>query len=95
MEEVSDVLVIDFEVGYSNTVGYVCAFVAFYAFEEVFAGSRYEAWLLGRAHHRVGLPRTSLAICENAGVITLEIVVQELFTEAVVYFFLVRIVLVF
>ena len=52
-QEVTDVFVVDFEIGDTNGVGDVWGDAGFYALEEVLAGSWNEPWLGGGAHHRV------------------------------------------
>jgi len=52
-EEISDVLVVDFEVGDSDGVGDVGRYAGFDTLKEVFAGTRDQTRLLVGAHHCV------------------------------------------
>lgn len=84
-EEVAHVLVVDLEVGDADAVGDVGGGAGGGdALEEVFARAGDEAGLGGGAHHGVGLAGAGLAVGEDAGVVTFEVVVEEFFAERVV-----------
>lgn len=93
-QQVAHVLVVDFEVGDAHAVADIGGLElrGSNALKEVLAGAWDEAGLVGRAHHGVGFAGSSLAICENAGVVALEVVVEELLAEAVVDIVLVGVV---
>jgi hypothetical protein len=51
------------------------------ALEELLAGPRNQARLLGRTHHGITLSRSRLSIRKDTCVVSVEVVVQELFSE--------------
>ena len=83
-EEVLDVLVVDFEVGDVNLVRYSTVLLRVYSFKQASASSRDETRLIRRAHHRVRLAAAGLAVGEDARVVSVEVVIQEVLTEGAV-----------
>ena len=95
-KQIAYVLIVDFEIGDSDVVGDIGGFVVccFDSLEKIFAGSGDQAWLIRSTHHCITLSRTCLAVCKDTRMISLEVVVQEFFSQAVVDILLVGIVLV-
>ncbi|KAH6611086.1 hypothetical protein Trco_001106 [Trichoderma cornu-damae] len=95
-QEVSDVLVVDLEIRDPDVVGDAGVLVVggVYALEQILASPGDQPGVLGRPHHGVALAGARLAVGEDARVVALEVVVEELFAEAVVDVFLGGVVLV-
>lgn len=95
-QQVTDMLVINFEIGDTDIVGDIGCFVVccFNPLEEIFAGSWDKSRLVWCAHHSITLSRTSLTVRKDTSMISLEVVIQELLSQTVVNILLVRIMLV-
>src|SRR2546423_5014582 len=92
LEEVADVLVVDFKIRHADIVADIGALIGLDSLEQIFAGPRDQAGLVRRTHHGVTLARPGLAVGEDARMVAFKVVVQKLFAQAVEDIFLVRVV---
>jgi hypothetical protein len=91
-EQIANMLVVDLEVRDPNSEVNIGRIVLVNALEQVSASARDEPRILRSAHHGVTLSRASLAVGKDAGVISLKVVVQKVFSQILVNIFLVGVV---
>lgn len=91
-EKVPDMLVVDFEVRDVDVVVGVGLRLGVYPLEELFTCARNKTWIIWRPHHGITLSRSRLSVREDACVVAIEVVVQEVLAERAVDVILVSIV---
>ena len=91
-EQVPHMLVVDLKVRDVHVVRRVWRRLVLDPIEERLTRTRDQARLLGRAHHRVALAGARLPVREDARVVAVEVVVEELLGEGAVDVFLMGVV---